>query len=208
MNTTTLSSSPSPTTFASPTFSKSYPSLPSFFSNNLLPSSSKPTSIQLPTKRAFHTTGLRCNSSFFPGGPPSGDGDGSSKNVLDAFFLGKALAETLNERIESTVGEFLSNVGRLQAEQQKQVQEFQEEVLDRAKKAKEKAAREATEAQPQGLVSNSAAYTEVVVDEVVVDSASSGISYSSTDPVTSVQPTDASKTSTEPTIGEDPTLSS
>jgi hypothetical protein len=54
-----------------------------------------------------------------------GDGDSSSKNVLDAFFLGKALAETLNERIESTVGELLSTVGRLQAEQQRQVQEFQ-----------------------------------------------------------------------------------
>jgi len=54
-----------------------------------------------------------------------GDGDSSSKNVLDAFFLGKALAETLNERIESTLGELLSTVGRLQAEQQKQVQEFQ-----------------------------------------------------------------------------------
>ncbi|PNX83590.1 hypothetical protein L195_g039634, partial [Trifolium pratense] len=58
-----------------------------------------------------------------------GDGDSSSKNVLDAFFLGKALAETLNERIESTVGELLSTVGRLQAEQQRQVQEFQYEVL-------------------------------------------------------------------------------
>lgn len=80
-------------------------------------------------------------------------------------------------------------------------------MLDRAKKAKEKAAREATEAQPQGLVSNSAAYTEVVVDEVIVDSASSGTYYSSTDPVTSVQSTDTSRTSTEPTIGEDPTLS-
>ncbi|CAL5210885.1 unnamed protein product [Lathyrus oleraceus] len=203
MNTTTLSPSPSPTTFAPPRLSKSYTSLSPFFSNILVPSSSIPSSIQLPTKRGFHTTGLRCNSSFFPGGPPSGDGDSSSKNVLDAFFLGKALAETLNERIESTVGEFLSNVGRLQAEQQRQVQEFQEEVLDRAKKAKEKAAREATEAQPQGLVSESAAYTEVVVD-----SASSGTSYSSTDSVTSVQSTDASETSTEPTIGEDPTLSS
>ncbi|GKA37395.1 hypothetical protein Tco_0723960 [Tanacetum coccineum] len=32
--------------------------------------------------------------------------------------------EGLNERIRSTVGEFLSTVGRLQAEQQKQVQEF------------------------------------------------------------------------------------
>lgn len=52
-------------------------------------------------------------------------GDGESRTVLDAFFLGKAVAEALNERIESAVGEFLSTVGRLQAEQQKQVQEFQ-----------------------------------------------------------------------------------
>lgn len=55
----------------------------------------------------------------------AGDGDSGSKNVLDAFFLGKALAEALNERVESTVGEFLSAVGRLQSEQQKQVQDFQ-----------------------------------------------------------------------------------
>lgn len=52
-------------------------------------------------------------------------GDGDSRSVLDAFFLGKALAEAVNERIESTVGEFLSAIGRLQAEQQKQVQDFQ-----------------------------------------------------------------------------------
>lgn len=52
-------------------------------------------------------------------------GENESKQVLDAFFLGKALAEALNERVESAVGELLSTVGRLQAEQQKQVQEFQ-----------------------------------------------------------------------------------
>ena len=52
-------------------------------------------------------------------------GDNESRNVLDAFFLGKALAEALNERVESTIGEFLSVVGRLQAEQQKQVLDFQ-----------------------------------------------------------------------------------
>jgi hypothetical protein len=68
---------------------------------------------------------------------------------------------------------------------------IQEEVLDKAKKAKEKAAREATEAQSQGLVSKSTA------DIVVVDS---GTSNSSTDPVTSVQSTDASETDTDPTI--------
>ncbi|KAK3228864.1 hypothetical protein Dsin_000745 [Dipteronia sinensis] len=56
----------------------------------------------------------------------SKEGDGDSRSVLDAFFLGKALPEALNEQVESAVGEFLSTVGRLQAEQQKQVQEFQD----------------------------------------------------------------------------------
>ncbi|XP_075522139.1 uncharacterized protein LOC142555248 [Primulina tabacum] len=74
-------------------------------------------------------------------------GENESRTILDAFFLGKALAETLNERIESSVGEFLSIVGRLQAEQQKQIQEFREEVLEKAKQAKEKATREAMETQ-------------------------------------------------------------
>ncbi|XP_031484453.1 uncharacterized protein At4g13200, chloroplastic [Nymphaea colorata] len=78
---------------------------------------------------------IRCQS------PNAGEDD--SKAVLDAFFLGKAFAELLTERVESTVGEFLSVIGQWQAEQQKQVQDFQEEVLERAKKAKEKAAREA-----------------------------------------------------------------
>ncbi|KAJ8749453.1 hypothetical protein K2173_025648 [Erythroxylum novogranatense] len=58
----------------------------------------------------------------------SSSGDSDSKNILDAFFLGKALAEALNERIESAMGELLSTVGRLQSEQQKQIQEFQQRV--------------------------------------------------------------------------------
>lgn len=80
--------------------------------------------------------------------------ENDSKTVLDAFFLGKALGEALTERIESTIGEFLSTVGRLQSEQQKQVQEFQEDVLERAKKAKETAALEALEEQGR-LITNS-----------------------------------------------------
>ena len=52
-------------------------------------------------------------------------GDSESKAVLDAFFLGKAFAEALTERVESVVGELFSVVGQWQAEQQKQVQEFQ-----------------------------------------------------------------------------------
>ncbi|XP_020229547.1 uncharacterized protein At4g13200, chloroplastic [Cajanus cajan] len=161
---------------------------------------SKSTHTQLPRQRGSQSIGLRCNCSIWPGGPASGDSDNSNKSILDAFFLGKAVAEALNERIESTVGEFLSTVGRLQAEQQKQVQDFQEEVLERAKKAKEKAAREAIEA--QGLISKSAVETKVE------DSANSKTSNFATDPVTSVQSTDASETETKPANDEDPTISS
>ncbi|XP_065876482.1 uncharacterized protein At4g13200, chloroplastic [Euphorbia lathyris] len=100
-----------------------------------------------PTKDSNSIT-FKCNSTTGPGGP--GSGDNESKAVLDAFFLGKAVAEAVNERIESAVGEFLSTIGRLQAEQQRQIQDFQEDVLVRAKKAKETAAREAMEA--QGIV--------------------------------------------------------
>ncbi|KAL2932826.1 hypothetical protein RDABS01_015945 [Bienertia sinuspersici] len=91
---------------------------------------------------------IRCSSS-----PGSGEND--TKTVLDAFFLGKALGEALTERIESTVGEFLSTIGRLQAEQQKQVQDFQEDVLERAKRAKEKAARETLEEQGRVIPNSS-----------------------------------------------------
>ncbi|PUZ47983.1 hypothetical protein GQ55_7G209400 [Panicum hallii var. hallii] len=77
--------------------------------------------------------------------PEPKPGDNESKAVLDAFFLGKAFAEALTERVESVVGEVFSVVGQWQAEQQKQVQEFQEEVVQRAQKAKERAATEVTD---------------------------------------------------------------
>ncbi|XP_078442540.1 uncharacterized protein LOC144712209 [Wolffia australiana] len=83
-------------------------------------------------------------------GPDSGENE--SKAALDAFFLGKALAEAINERIASNVGEFLSIVGQWQAEQQKQVQEFQEEVIQKAKKDKEKAAAEALGSSPAPVI--------------------------------------------------------
>ncbi|KAF3436000.1 hypothetical protein FNV43_RR23092 [Rhamnella rubrinervis] len=100
--------------------------------------------LRFSTTKGSHRRKLLCRSSNRPG--DAGSGDSESRSVLDAFFLGKALAEALNERVESAVGELLSTIGRLQSEQQKQVLDFQEEVLQRAKSAKEKAAREALEA--------------------------------------------------------------
>ncbi|KAK3205662.1 hypothetical protein Dsin_019708 [Dipteronia sinensis] len=143
---------------------------------------------------------LQCNSSSTPG-PPSGSGDGDSRSVLDAFFLGKALAEALNERVESAVGEFLSTVGRLQAEQQKQVQEFQEDVLERAKKAKEQAARETMEARglvPKSSVVNTASAT------ISPSNSSGGAPVSSSslsDPITPDAETDPDPTDKGPVLG-------
>ncbi|EMS59802.1 hypothetical protein TRIUR3_17209 [Triticum urartu] len=72
------------------------------------------------------TLKFAARSSGGGGRPEPKAGDDESKAVLDAFFLGKALAEALTERAESVVGEVFSVVGQWQAEQQKQVQEFQE----------------------------------------------------------------------------------
>ncbi|KAJ0963694.1 hypothetical protein J5N97_028816 [Dioscorea zingiberensis] len=119
------------------------------------PSPSLSSSSQLPVS-SFAPFSLTSNAPSFPRGriqcsagrsPGPGSGENESKAVLDAFFLGKAFAEALNERIGSTVGEILSVIGQFQAEQQKQVQDFQEEVMERAKKAKERAALEVTEQQ-------------------------------------------------------------
>eukprot|EP00850_Spirogloea_muscicola_P009078 SM000050S17003 [mRNA] locus=s50:308766:309549:- [translate_table: standard] len=72
-------------------------------------------------------------------------GDPTSRAVLDAFFLGKALAETINERLGNAVGEVLSNISSMQAEQREQAHQFQEEVKERARAALTKASKDATE---------------------------------------------------------------
>ncbi|CAL1411978.1 unnamed protein product [Linum trigynum] len=93
------------------------------------------TQLALSSAGARRGTSLRCSSGTDPGSEEK-----ESKSVLDAFFLGKALAEVLNERVESAVGEIMSTIGKLQSEQQKQIQGFQEDVIGRAKKAKQEAA--------------------------------------------------------------------
>ncbi|CAN6688595.1 unnamed protein product [Malus baccata var. baccata] len=121
-----LASASAPTQALSSPFSK--PRSTSFFSASSSSSGKVHTDLKLKTVGFYGRKGsqrsiFHCSSSAGTGGPGFGEGD--SRSVLDAFFLGKALAEAINERIESGVGEFLSTIGRLQAEQQKQVDEFQ-----------------------------------------------------------------------------------
>ncbi|KMZ60438.1 hypothetical protein ZOSMA_5G03060 [Zostera marina] len=100
----------------------------------------------------------------------SNSGGNDSKTVLDAFFLGKAFAETLNERVESTVGEILSVVGQWQAEQQKQIADFQEEVVERAQRDKEKTAIEAMDESKPSSSSSDSTFSGITPSPIVKNS--------------------------------------
>lgn len=55
--------------------------------------------------------------------------------LVRAFFVGRAVAELINERMESAVTEALSELGRFDAEQREHLRQFVEEALARADRA-------------------------------------------------------------------------
>lgn len=52
--------------------------------------------------------------------------------VLQAFFLGRAFAEVLSEKVEDGVTNALSELGKFDAEQRENLRQFVEEVRSRA----------------------------------------------------------------------------
>ena len=60
-----------------------------------------------------------------------------SKSQLDAFFIGRATAEAVINRIEETVTDTLSALGKFDAEQREQVRKFVDTVLEKAEKQKD-----------------------------------------------------------------------
>ncbi|NUN65154.1 hypothetical protein HCU40_10395 [Pseudanabaena biceps] len=63
-----------------------------------------------------------------------------SKSPLDAFFVGRATAEAVIDRIEETVTDALSALGKFDAEQREQVRIFVETVLEKAEQQRENVA--------------------------------------------------------------------
>jgi polyhydroxyalkanoate synthesis regulator phasin len=55
-----------------------------------------------------------------------------TKPVLDSFFLGRALAESLNDKLGETLTYTLSELGKINAEQGEKLRQFTQEVIDRA----------------------------------------------------------------------------
>ncbi|BCX11670.1 MAG: hypothetical protein KatS3mg067_0608 [Thermosynechococcus sp.] len=56
-----------------------------------------------------------------------------SQSPLEAFFLGRATATLLRDQAQHLFVEFLSQVGRFDAEQRQRLHEFMEEVQTRAR---------------------------------------------------------------------------
>lgn len=58
-----------------------------------------------------------------------------SNPVVDAFFLGRAVAEVLGEKLEDVYTNAMSEVGKFDAEQRENLRQFMEEVQVRAQQA-------------------------------------------------------------------------
>ncbi|MDB9373814.1 DUF6825 family protein [Nodularia sphaerocarpa] len=62
-----------------------------------------------------------------------------SNPLVQAFFVGRAVAEVINERLEVAVTDALSDLGKFDAEAREQMRQFTAEVLERANRAAEAA---------------------------------------------------------------------
>lgn len=57
-----------------------------------------------------------------------------SSSLLHAFFVGRAIAETITEQIEAKLTDAISTLGKLDAEQRERLRQLTDEVLERAKR--------------------------------------------------------------------------
>ncbi len=75
-----------------------------------------------------------------------------SNPLVQAFFVGRAMAEILNEQFENALTDALSEVGKFDAEQRDRLRQFTQEVMERANREIETATvgRTTTAIVPQG----------------------------------------------------------
>ncbi len=74
-----------------------------------------------------------------------------SNNVVHAFFVGRALAETLYEKLEDSLTNALSELGKFDAEQREVLRQFTQQVMERAERSLEaEGLGQTTNIDPQG----------------------------------------------------------
>lgn len=57
--------------------------------------------------------------------------------LINAFFVGRAVAEIINEQLENALTDALSELGKFDAEQRERLRHFTQEVIDRANREAE-----------------------------------------------------------------------
>jgi polyhydroxyalkanoate synthesis regulator phasin len=57
-----------------------------------------------------------------------------SNPVVHAFFVGRALAEAVNQQLENALTNTLSELGKFDAEQKERWRQFTQEVMERAER--------------------------------------------------------------------------
>ncbi|WP_310489077.1 DUF6825 family protein, partial [Chamaesiphon sp. VAR_69_metabat_338] len=55
-----------------------------------------------------------------------------TKPILNSFFVGRALAQSLNDKLGETLTYTLSELGKVNAEQGEKLRQFTQEVIERA----------------------------------------------------------------------------
>ena len=60
-----------------------------------------------------------------------------SNPFVHAFFVGRVVAEMLNEQLENTLTDALSELGKFDAEQRERLRQFAEQVMERANREAE-----------------------------------------------------------------------
>ncbi len=82
--------------------------------------------------------------------------------LVNAFFLGRALAEGINEQVEAAVSSALSEVGKFDAEQRENFRNFTEQVQARAQQDASQAGTATTPSSP----TSSAVDLQETIDEL------------------------------------------
>ncbi|HEY9812791.1 MAG TPA: hypothetical protein V6D31_04550 [Candidatus Sericytochromatia bacterium] len=62
-----------------------------------------------------------------------------NNHVIHAFFVGRALAQAINEQVEEALTNALSELGKFDAEQRERLREFTQQVMERAEREAEAA---------------------------------------------------------------------
>lgn len=88
-----------------------------------------------------------------------------SNPLVHAFFVGRALAETVYEQAETSFTDTLSELGKLDAELRENLRQFTERVMERAHQ-EEVAATQGRAASPPSQATTESADLQTMIDEL------------------------------------------